>query len=53
MAMLEGRAERGRPFRIGLVCVHTSGPAEGDAMMVALRPWYPVRRVVAHGLLAP
>jgi hypothetical protein len=45
---LEERAARGRPFSIGLIVVHTSGPVEGDAMVAALAPWYRVRRVVAH-----
>jgi hypothetical protein len=39
------------PFPIGLIYVHTSGPAEGDAMVAALIPWYRVRRVVAHSYL--
>jgi hypothetical protein len=52
MRMLEERATRGQPLPIGVICVHTSGPAEGDAMVVALAPWYRVRRVVAHSFLA-
>jgi hypothetical protein len=50
--LLEERAVRGKPFPIGLICVHTSGPAEGNAMFAALPPWYRVRRVVAHSYLA-
>lgn len=52
MRLLEQRAARGRPFPIGLICVHTAGPVEGDAMVAALAPWYRVRRVVAHSFLA-
>ena len=48
MQALERRAASGRPFSIGTICVHTSGPAEGDAMVAALAPWYRVRRVAAH-----
>jgi hypothetical protein len=48
LQILEERAARGSPFPIGLICVHTSGPAEGNAMVAALAPWYRVRRVVAH-----
>jgi hypothetical protein len=50
--LLEERAASGNPFPIGLICVHTSGPAEGDAMIAALAPWYRVRRVVAHSYRA-
>lgn len=50
--LLEERAARGSPFPIGLIYVHTSGPAEGDAMVAALTPWYRVRRVVAHSYLS-
>jgi hypothetical protein len=49
---LEDRALRGSPFPIGQIFVHTSGPAEGEAMVAALSPWYPVRRVVAHSYRA-
>ncbi len=52
MRLLEERATRGQPLPIGLICVHTSGPAEGDAMVAALAPWYRVRRVVAHAFRA-
>ena len=52
MRLLEERATRGRPLPIGVICVHTSGPAEGDAMVAALTPWYRVRRVVAHSFRA-
>ena len=48
MRLLEQRAARGRPLPIGVICVHTSGPAEGNAMVAALTPWYRVRRVPAH-----
>ena len=50
--LLEERAARGSPLPIGLICVHTSGPAEGDAMMAALAPWYRVPRFVAHSYRA-
>jgi len=53
LRLLEERATRGRPLPIGVICVHTSGPAEGDAMIAALTPWYRVRRVVAHSFRAP
>jgi hypothetical protein len=52
LRLLEERATIGRPFPIGLICVHTSDPAEGDTMVAALTPWYRVRRVVAHSFLA-
>ena len=52
LRLLEERATCGRPIPIGVICVHTSGPAEGDAMIAALRRWYRVRRVVAHSFLA-
>lgn len=52
MQLLEERATRGQPLPIGVICVHTSGPVEGDAMVAALAPWYPVRRVVAHSFRA-
>jgi Cyclic-phosphate processing Receiver domain len=52
LRLLEERATRGRPIPIGVICVHTSGPAEGDAMIAALTPWYRVRRVVAHSFRA-
>ncbi len=52
LRLLEERAARGRPLPIGVICVHTSGPAEGDAMVAALTPWYRVRRVVAHSFQA-
>jgi hypothetical protein len=52
MRLLEERATRGQPFAIGVICVHTSGPAEGDAMIAALAPWYRVRRVVARSFRA-
>jgi hypothetical protein len=52
MRMLEERATHGQPLPIGVICVHTSGPAEGDAMVAALAPWYRVRRVVAHSFRA-
>jgi hypothetical protein len=50
--LLEERAAQGSAFPIGLICVHTSGPAEGDAMVAALGPWYRIRRVVAHSYRA-
>jgi hypothetical protein len=53
LRLLEERATRGRPIPIGLICVHTSGSAEGDAMIAALTPWYRVQRVVAHSFRAP
>ncbi len=48
MQALEARAASGRSFAVGVICVHTSGLAEGDAMVAALAPWYRVRRVAAH-----
>lgn len=48
LRLLEERATHGRPLPIGVICVHTSGAAEGDAMVAALTPWYRIRRVVAH-----
>jgi hypothetical protein len=45
---VDGITPEGSPFPVGLICLHTSGPAEGDAMVEALAPWYRVRRVVAH-----
>ena len=53
MQLLEETATRGQPLPIGIVCVHTSDPDQGNAMVAALRPWYRVRRVVAHSFLAP
>lgn len=52
MQLLEEQAICGQPLPIGRICVHTSGPAEGDAMVAALAPWYRVRRVVAHAFQA-
>jgi hypothetical protein len=51
MRLLVERAARGRPLPIGVIWVHTSGSAEGDAMVAALAPWYRVRRVAAHRFL--
>jgi hypothetical protein len=48
LRLLAERATGGRPLPIDVICVHTSGPAEGDAMVAALTPCYRVRRVVAH-----
>ena len=48
MQVLLERATSGQPLPIDVLCVHTSGPAEGAAMVAALGPWYRVRRVVAH-----
>ena len=52
MRVLERRATSGRPFAIGMICVHTSGPVEGDAMVAKLSQWYRVRRVAAHSYRA-
>ncbi len=52
LRLLEERAARGWPLPIGVICVHTSGPTEGDAMVAALAPWYRVRRVAAHSFRA-
>lgn len=46
--LLVARAAAGEPFPIDLLCVHTSGPDEGQAMIAALQPWYRVRRTLAH-----
>lgn len=52
MRLLDERATAGPPLLIGVIRIHTSGPAEGDAMVDALAPWYRVRREVAHSFLA-
>ena len=52
MRVLERRAISGRPFPIDMICVHTSGSAEGDAMVAQLSQWYRVRRVAAHSYRA-
>lgn len=52
MQFLHERASRGQPVGIGIICVHTSDPAEGDEMVAGLGRWYRVRRVVAHAFLA-
>jgi hypothetical protein len=52
LQVLKQHAARGSPFPVGLICVNTSGPVEGVAMVAALAPWYRVRRVVAHSHLA-
>ena len=52
LAMLVAAAAEGHPFAIGVICVHTSDPARGHAMVVELAPWYRVQRVVAHPYLA-
>lgn len=36
--LLEDRASAGDPLRVGLLCVHTSGPVEGESMVSRLSP---------------
>jgi hypothetical protein len=50
--LLEERGSLGQPLDVGLICVHTSDPVEGDAMVAGLGRWYQVRRMVAHSFLA-
>ena len=50
--LLVDAAGNGNPLPIGVICIHTSDPDEGDAMVATLAPPYRVRRVVAHSFLA-
>jgi hypothetical protein len=50
--VLEEWAALGRPLKVGLICVHTSDPVQGEAMVAGLGRWYQVRRMVAHSFLA-
>jgi hypothetical protein len=50
--VLEERAALGHPLEVGLICVHTSEPVQGEAMVAGLGRWYQVRRMVAHSFLA-
>lgn len=53
VTLLEDRAAAGQPFEVGLICVHTSSPEDGDRMVARLGRWYRVRRTLAHSFLDP
>ncbi|WP_067830405.1 cyclic-phosphate processing receiver domain-containing protein [Actinomadura kijaniata] len=48
VTLLEEAAFDGRPFRIGMIYVHSANPAGAETVVRALRRWhYPVRRATA------
>ena len=53
VTLFETRAAAGRPLRVGLICVHTSSPSDGDRMVGSLSRWYRVQRALAHSFLEP